>query len=384
MDAFDRDHLNELLADRRGPRLSLYLPTHRAGDETSQDPIRLKNLLPRAREALAASGLRAPKAEEFLEPAERLLRDDYFWRHQGEGLAVFLAPSFFRSFRLPLSFPEKLALGPRFHLKPLLPLVSLDIPYYVLAISRKGPRFLRCTRLTATPLDLPGAPRDFDDVLRFDDKAGDLPVRTRAAAPGFGGRQGWRSAAVHGQGDEREGPKEELRRYCDQIALGVDAALAGSRGPVVLAGDASALALYREAAGGNADFFDDIVRANPAELRDEELRDLAGAIVETRRRAALAGAAEMFRNVKASGQSSADLREILSAAQDGRVLTLFLAVDEDRRGRFDPVTRELSFDGDDDLLDRAAQRTLERGGAVYAVPRAEMPEDVPLAALFRY
>lgn len=384
MDTFDRGHLDELMAERPGPCLSLYLPTHRAGGDASQDPIRLKNLLPRAREALVASGTRSPRAAELLEPAERLLRDDHFWIRQSDGLALFLAPAFARSYRLPAPLPERIVLGPRFHLRPLLPLLSLDTPYYVLAISRKGPRLLRCGRRTATPVALRGAPRDLDDVLRYDDKARELPVRTRAAASGFPGRPGWRSSGVHGQGDERESLKEELRRYCDAIAHAVDAALAGSRGPVILAGDASTLAIYRQASGGAVDLFDVVIRANPVELRDEELRNLAGVIVEERRRAARESAAEALRDVKASGRSSADLREILSAALDGRILTLFVDQDAERRGRFDPVRRELFLDGDDDLSDLAAQWTLARGGVVHAVPRAEMPEDVPLAALFRY
>ena len=382
MDTFDRDHLDELLAERQGPLVSVYLPTHRAGEEASQNPIRLKNLLSSAREALVASGMRAPRADEFLEPAQRLLGDDLFWRQQAEGLALFLAPSFARSFRLPQPFPEIVVAGPRFHLRPLLPLLTLDLPYYVLAISRKGPRFLRCSRQSVTRLDLPGAPKDLDDLLRYDDWSKELQMHSRVRSPGIARDR--RAGVFHGEGGEKDDLKVKLRRYCDSIARGVEAALGGSRGPVVLAGELSVLAIYREASGGRADLFEEVVRANPMELRDEELRDLAGIVADGWRSAKREEAAETLRNVKSAGQSSTDPREILSAAEDGRVLTLFVAVDGKLQGRFDPASRALTREGDDDLLDGAAQRTLAAGGKVLAVRRTEMPEDVALAALFRY
>ena len=51
---FSRSHLDELVAMDARPAVSLYLPTHVAGREIRQDPIRLKNLLSSAAERLAA------------------------------------------------------------------------------------------------------------------------------------------------------------------------------------------------------------------------------------------------------------------------------------------------------------------------------------------
>jgi len=52
--------------------VSLYMPTHRAGRETEQDPIRYKNLLREAEERLMANGLRSPEVQEMLkEPSTR-------------------------------------------------------------------------------------------------------------------------------------------------------------------------------------------------------------------------------------------------------------------------------------------------------------------------
>lgn len=41
-------------------------------------------------------------------------------------------------------------------------------------------------------------------------------------------------------------------------------------------------------------------------------------------------------------------------------------------------------EGDEDLLDWAAVRTLATGGVVHALPRARVPGGGPMAALFRF
>ena len=52
---FSRTDLEELVMMEVQPAISIYLPTHVAGREVRQDPIRLKNLLSAAAERLKAS-----------------------------------------------------------------------------------------------------------------------------------------------------------------------------------------------------------------------------------------------------------------------------------------------------------------------------------------
>src|SRR5205823_9224741 len=74
MDTLNRDQLR-FLSQTRGPFcVSIFLPTHRAGQEIRQDPIRLKNLAKQAETRLISAGLRAVKAREILAPARDLTR----------------------------------------------------------------------------------------------------------------------------------------------------------------------------------------------------------------------------------------------------------------------------------------------------------------------
>ena len=63
---FSRSDLDELVAMDARPAVSIYLPTHVAGREVRQDPIRLKNLLSAAAERLKASR-RLPEINRVLQ-----------------------------------------------------------------------------------------------------------------------------------------------------------------------------------------------------------------------------------------------------------------------------------------------------------------------------
>ena len=62
---FSHDELEELVTMEVQPAISIYLPTHVAGREGRQDPIRLKNLISAAAERLGASH-RLPKINALL------------------------------------------------------------------------------------------------------------------------------------------------------------------------------------------------------------------------------------------------------------------------------------------------------------------------------
>lgn len=142
---FSRNDLDELVAMDAQPAVSLYLPTHMAGREIRQDPIRLKNLLSAVAERLTATW-RRPEIGDLLGPAESLVGDQEFWRHQKQGLAVFLARGFSRIHKLPIPVSEEAFLGDHFHIKPLLPLLEDAGSFWLLTISAKLTRLYRGSR----------------------------------------------------------------------------------------------------------------------------------------------------------------------------------------------------------------------------------------------
>ncbi|WP_447983373.1 hypothetical protein [Nitrospira sp. Nam74] len=102
MPLLSQEDLKMVIAESHSPAVSIFLPTHRAGPETQQDRIRLKNLLKQAETQLVKEETRPTDARELLEPVSALIDDAAFWRHQADGLAIFRAHDVFPVHRLPV------------------------------------------------------------------------------------------------------------------------------------------------------------------------------------------------------------------------------------------------------------------------------------------
>jgi hypothetical protein len=384
MDLLNRAALRSLIDERDVPCISLYLPTHRTGKEIKQDPIRFKNVLKQAEERLLRNGLRRNEAEEILAPALPLLEDDDFWQHQGDGLAVFISTKMFRFFRLPFAFSELVVVTDRFHVKPLLSLLSVDGRFYVLALSQNQVRLLQGTRQSVGEMSLDSVPKNLAEALGAEERERQLQLHTASR----GG-----SAIFHGQGssgDESE-HKKDLLRYFKAIDKALHDLLCVEQAPVVLAGVDYLQPIYREA-NSCAQVMDEGIDGNPERLSDRELHDRAWAILEPYFAKEQEKAASQYRELAGVGRASHDLEQIVPAAHNGRVSSLFVAVGVQQWGAFDMGAGEVLLHperepGDQDLLDLAAVQTLVHQGQVYAVE----PENVPtnggeasIAALFRY
>jgi len=166
--------------------VSIYLPTVQAGSETQENPIRLKNLLTEATKRLADARHDLPEAqiERLLEPARALVDDMEFWAHQSEGLAIFLASGDFQSYKLPLDVPKQVVVDEHYYLKPLLPLLSGDQTFYLLALSQGELRVFKGDRyglVEVTPDDMPDS---LSDALKWDDPEMHLDWHTKTDTPG--------------------------------------------------------------------------------------------------------------------------------------------------------------------------------------------------------
>ncbi len=135
METIDVPELRDLINQGGKPLLSISMPTHRSGPETRQDPIRLRNLVKQAEGLLNGSdGGKATR--QSLKKVQDLLDNANFWQHQSDGLALFVGPDLFRTFRLPIDLPELVVCNDRPHIKPLLPLLHADRSFHLLTLSQ--------------------------------------------------------------------------------------------------------------------------------------------------------------------------------------------------------------------------------------------------------
>ena len=384
LSAVTREEIQNLLQNPGQPCVSLYMPTIRAGAETQQNPIRLKNLLRRVHERLEETGMKDTDAAGLMTPVRELVDDQNFWQQQADGLAIFRSPEVFKTFRLPITLDENAVVEHRFHLKPLFSLVNGDGRFYILALSIQKIRLIAASRHSAEELELPGVPTSLSEALG-DLSRGHTQLQQRPSGPGIS-----RAPIFHGHGTREDNIKAEIVQYFNLA----DKALLkymDRDAPVVLAGVEYLLPRYKYTTE-HPKVLEEGLTGNADDLSAEDLRDAAWEIVEPHFLEDRRRAAERYGDLSGSGRSSSRHEEILPAAHDGRVDTLFVARGVRLWGSYDLQKREAHIEEDqtlqrnhsEDLLDLAAVQTFLNGGTVYAVPQQEIPDGQAMAAIFRY
>jgi hypothetical protein len=388
MNTLSKSELKELMTYQNDPCLSIFLPTHRrAGLEMQQDPLRLKNLLHQAEAMLLARTIESTQVEALLKPIAALLTNQQIWKHPDEGLVVLRSSDLFRCSQLPFSLKERVMVSHHFYLKPLLPLLPSDRSFYILALSQNEVRLLQATLFGVKEIALPeSVPTSLAEATKYDQPKKVLEYHSSAstATRGKGGR---RPMIFHGQGAGLANEKQTILHYFQQIDRGLHEILHDETAPLVLAGVEFLLPIYREAntyphllPGG--------VLGNPEKVRDEILREQAWPIAEPSVLKEQQDALAQFQEYKDTDRTSSNVSAIVPAAWYGHIESLFVALDQEQWGTFDPTTytldlHETATPGDEDLLDLAARQTILHGGAVYALEQDHMPDKAWLAAVYR-
>jgi hypothetical protein len=388
MDIITIENLRELTEPPGGMCVSIYLPTTPIGREARQGPILLKNLLKDAEEKLAAGELRTPETKDLLALSESLMKDDEFWQHQSDGLALFLSSAGMHHYRLPQHFEELVVVNERFHIKPLLPLFTGDGYFFVLALSQNAVRLLQCTRDSFSEVELQGVPTSMEEALQFDDPERQLQYHTGSSSPGGAGK---RPAIFHGQGVGVDDVKPNILRYFRMVNQGLHALLHNQNAPLVLAGVEYLHPIYREA-NDYPHLIEQGIEGSPDRWNAQELHKQAWQIVEPLFIKSQQEARDRYQQFAGSenGKGLNDLKKIIRAAMRGQVDTLFVVTDQQQWGQFDPETDSIQLHKepqayDEDLLDLAAVQTILNRGTVYALKAEEMPEpSSPIAAILRY
>lgn len=382
--AITREEIRDLLSLEAGrPCVSIYMPTYRSGSETQQNPIRLKNLLRTVQDRLVETGMKDTDAAELMTPVRELVDDQNFWQLQSDGLAIFRSPEVFRAYRLPTRLDENAVVENRFHLKPLFSLLSGDGQFYIVSLSLKNIRLIAATRHSAREIEMPDVPASFEEAM------GPL-VRQKTQFQPMSSNTVSRSPVSGGHGRAEDDIKAEILDFFNRADKAMVKYMDRSC-PVVLAGVEYLLPRYKEAAE-HPKVLEEGLTGNADGLSADELREAAWEIVEPcfledRRRAA-----ERFGDLQGSGRSTNSYEEILPAAHDGRIDTLFVARGVRLWGTYDVQGRKVRLEenqdvqtnSSEDLLDLAAVQAFLNGGTVYAVPQQEVPGGHAMAALFRY
>lgn len=365
------DQLRKLAQTNGRPCVSIYSPTHDSGAEAEGNPIRLKTALQQAEQILREHDVDTKLIERVLAPGWELLENLAPNERQAGTLTLLLADGIAEIIHSPMQTEERVFVSDRFHLKPLLPMLTDDAYFYVLAASQEEVRLLACTRYTQREVDLPpDIPRRVSDVEPPIEPTSTLQFHTARPRPGGG------EAAFHSHGQDAQLKRHQLFHFLREVSKGIEKLLDG-RSPLVFAGVDELFAIYREA-NTYEHLADRNISGNPEHVRPEQLRERAWEIVSTQMQQRLADARDRYGELVARGLASDDIRTAATAARDGRVDMVIGATDRVVWGKVPEAGEDVQVHAqpepwDYDLIDYAAVQTMLHGGTALLVPAERVP-----------
>ena len=375
-----QDTILSLLEEAKNPSVSIYLPTHVKGEEVKQDPIRFKNLLNKAEQELKEHEIAPEAIESLLEEPWKLLDQPMFWQHGDKGLAVFITEDDFEYYRVPLNFKEQVMVEDHFLITPLLPMLTLDGTYCILAMSQKKMRLLKCTRDSVEEIAFEEAPTSMEEFLKYDVNEKNLQHHS--------GQGGGNTAIFHGQGGADDTNTQEIINYLKHVENEVTSVLRKRNDPLILAGVSEAVAEYKKV-NHYSRLMDDAVTINPDPLSNEEVNKKGWKIIKSYFLKSMYSDIDRFADLTGSDKQSDNLSQVVEASYYGKVDALFVPIGEQSWGWFDQDRDTVHHsaeqqNGEHDLINMAAIKTLTQGGSVYALEKEDMPQEKSIAAIFRY
>jgi len=378
----------EQLASGTGfPRISIYFPTHPTFPDWEQDPIRLSNCLKRATTELEEAGIDADTINALLKQAKDRTKEAPFWRYQDNGLAVFIEDGATHWIKLPGAPPELTIVADKFHIRPLIHLLRDRGGFSLLTVSRDGAHFYNASSDGLDEIHLEGLPDGVDEIREGTNFDADVGYHSR----GRGSEGGGSAPKYAALGESPEDYDETiLESYTRAIAKGVDTHLAASNAPLVVMALPRTLGRLKQAIDYRETLFDTDAK-DPQSLDAKALLQRALAIAEPK----LTKARETLRDQlrSAAGGSGerylTSLEDILRAAEEGRVETVFLDPGKTVWGHFDPGHRVIRIDREpgpenEDLMNLAVLKALATGGDARTLPDDLNGDLGPIAALLRY
>jgi exonuclease III len=369
--------INKLVNRNGSDLVTITLPTHKAGEESKQDPIRLKNLLTEAVSILKENGKKESDAEKYLKSAFDLLDKPLFWAHADKGLAIYISEDESDIFKLPYKVDSEVYVHDHHLITPLLPMLSMDGTFCVLAVSRQEAKLLKCTRDDVediTPADVSVSVADYLEV----DQEKQLQFHTGSTS---------QQAMYFGHGASEEDKKVIVEQFLREFEKEVTKVMRERNDPLVIMGLKDNLSIYKKV-NNYGRLVEDSIEFNPDGLSVQEIRDKGWSVIQKHFLKDMYSSLDKF-SEQADGKVSNNLGDIVEATIQGRSQTIFISKDEKKWGVFDESEQTVHYsskpkNGDIELLNWLSITGRKKGTNVYMLPKDDMPMRSTVAAEFRF
>ncbi len=381
MSIMTRKVFRELAEVSQHPCISIYIPTERAG-ENKKAWIRFKNQVQNVRNELEQLGWKGNQIMGLTRPLDMLLEDTEVWRHLSDGLAVFLNSGKFAYSTFPIRFKDYAEVNAHFYLLPLMPVFNGDGRFFILALSLNQVRLFEGTRDHVTEIPVEDLiPQTMEETVGADYEQKSLQHRSAQT----GGTQ----SMYHGHGRSKDFRKEEIVKHLREVDRSLTEVLSGHDAPLVLACVDYLLPVYREV-NSYSNLYRKNVSGSPDELLMQDLHQKAWPLLEDyflkHRREVL----KQYDFLASKGRTASIIADVVYAAEEGRIDTLFVEKDRQVFGIMDGESNGVQIQEEKTkenqcLLDMAAKKAFLQGARVYLLDKEEMPDkESVVTATLRY
>ncbi len=378
-------HIDELrkLASVAGPCITVTftLPSATGQNRTELHPLR--PAVQQVEQKLEQGWPDLPKMQrrELVESLHDVEGDAPEWQdRKGGSLVILRSPEVFRAFHLRHELDSNVVVGDFFHVFPMLHALNLqEQEFFLLGLSQKHVRLLRCTREGATEIEFPqNVPTNLEAYLNTR-----LPNESPRPITETGQPAGTISGTFNSPHD-RDNKDQWIAHFFRTIDKAVFDLLRGQKLPLVLCGVEYEQSMYRNI-NSYQHLWEEGVQGSPESFKGGEMHSRALEVVQEFFSQPAKKAVELWDRVAGGGRAVNSFPDVVKAAFEGRISHLFAKENAQTMGVFDRESMQMRVQGrQDDLVNAAALQTLAFGGEVFIMAPEHVPGGQQMAAILRF
>ena len=359
--------VEELLKEEHRPCLTLVLSP---GVKEQGLPVTMaayRALLRDAEKNCGKYHLGQIETEALFEPLRRLENDTLFWQQHQQSLLFYRCEGIFYVEQRDTRWESRAIVDERFHIRYLVADLDENLPYHVLVVAKNTAELYDGSKDNIEPNPQAKLTQSIKDVT---EPAENMRLQVHSATSGTHRGSG-SNAFYSGAGEDNDEARQDQLRYLKHLDTEIMAALGASRDPLLLVGVEETMNRYRKLSA-YPNILEDILRYNdeygdPAKLKKDSLTIILKHRKDAKENIVRKIAEESDRP---EGKVVTGFNELLRLSQEGRIDTLFIAVDQPSlRGYFDPVKFEVIEDANgEDLSERLIRSAIDQGASCFSGP----------------
>ena len=158
--------IDQLLAEKGNPCISIVLPTYRYAKARLQNPVSLEKAVMKAKSLVMNSAWPREQIQDLISKLDSIADKIHYMRIQ-EGLGIFVSPNIFKIQLLPFEVKEKIILGKTFEVRDLIYFDQFLKPYLLLTISKKRIRLFKGTGRDLQEMNNTDFPKQYKEEYEY-------------------------------------------------------------------------------------------------------------------------------------------------------------------------------------------------------------------------